>query len=96
MKNQNEFKPMATVQKVTNKMIFVKYLKHEFDIVGIIGYCRNSINPDTNQPYVKGDEIKNFPPVAGTTTMNVLDKTTGEMKIMTNKSGEPLSFLVFA
>lgn len=80
----------ATVIKVCKKMILVRVSKNEYDASGTIGYC---LNPDNKK---QGDIISDFPAISGITTMSMLDKDSGERRIMTTKSGEPLSFLVFA
>ena len=83
-------KPTAKVMKVCKKLILVKVKSNKYDTAGTIGYCDN---PDNLK---LGDVILDFPPIKGVTNMTVLDKETGERRIMTTKDGEPLSFLVFA
>lgn len=80
----------AEVIKTTSKMMLVVVRKNKYDVAGTMGYCKN---PDN---HVKGDIIKDFPAISGVTTMNSKDKETGEVRVMTTKGGEPLSFLVFA
>lgn len=80
----------AEVIRVTAKMIKVRIFKNNYDCIGIEGYCKN---PDNK---VKGDIIHDFPNVVGTTTMSTFDKETGESRVLSYKTGEPLAFLVFA